>query len=121
MSSSTVNKSVDKSIGKSVGKSIGKSIGKSVQESDSKHSNITKSKIDLTKFKGKTIVFTGFRDKEIEQELEQIGSKITNSVSKNTNIVVAADPDENSNKINKAKELEIEIMSKEEFYKTIGM
>ena len=80
----------------------------------------SKSNLKLEKFKDKTIVFTGFRDKEIEEELEQIGSKITNSISKNTNVVVAADPNENSNKIIKAKELKIEILSKEEFYKKIG-
>lgn len=95
-----------------------KTIGKSVSESLSE--NKTKSKLNLTKFKGKTIVFTGFRDKEIEEELEQIGSKITGSVSKNTNFVIASDPNEDPNKIVKAKELEIEVMSKDEFYKTIG-
>jgi DNA ligase (NAD+) len=79
-----------------------------------------KSILKLNKFKGKTIVFTGFRDKEIEEQLEQNGSKITNSVSKNTNIIVAANPDENSSKIIKAKELQIEIISKDEFYKIIS-
>ncbi len=81
----------------------------------------TKSKLKLSKFEGKTIVFTGFRDKDIEEELEKIGSKITNSISKNTDILVASNPEEKSNKIIKAKELEIEILSKDEFYKTIGI
>ena len=54
------------------------------------------------------------------EELEQIGSKITNSISKNTNILIAADPEEKSNKIIKAKELKIEIISKDEFYKLVG-
>ena len=98
-----------------------KSTSKSVSESVSNSINGNKNnKFDLTKFKEKTIVFTGFRDKEIEKQLEQIGSKITGSVSKNTNFVIASDPDENSNKILKAKELDIEILSKEDFYKIIN-
>jgi NAD-dependent DNA ligase len=87
---------------------------------ESKSKSKSKSKLNLSKYKGKTIVFTGFRDKEIEEQLEQIGSKISGSVSKNTELLVASDPNENSNKIVKAKELEIEVISKEEFYKRIG-
>jgi DNA ligase (NAD+) len=66
-------------------------------------------------FVGKTIVFTGFRDKNSEQILEDIGCKITSSVSKNTDLVIAEDPNDNSNKVLKAKELGIEIMSKDKF------
>ena len=78
-----------------------------------------KTNFKLEKFKGKTIVFTGFRDKEIEEELEQIGSKITTSISKNTDVLVASFPTELFNKITKAIELKIEILSKDEFYKAI--
>jgi NAD-dependent DNA ligase len=77
------------------------------------------SKYDLTKYVGKTIVFTGFRDKDIETELEKIGAKITGSVSKNTNLVVASDISEESNKVQKAKELGIELLSKEQFFDLI--
>ena len=75
---------------------------------------------DLTKFKGKIIVFTGFRPKDIILELEKKGSKITDSISKNTNFLIAMDPNEKSNKITKAKELDIKILSKDEFYKIIS-
>jgi NAD-dependent DNA ligase len=68
----------------------------------------------------KTIVFTGFRDKDIEIILEKLGTKITNSISKNTDILVASNPDENTAKINKAKELDVKIISKEQFYKLIN-
>lgn len=74
----------------------------------------------LKNYIGKTIVFTGFRDKDIEQELEKNGSKITTSVSKNTDIVIADDINDNSNKIVKAKELNIKLISKDEFYKSIN-
>jgi len=83
-------------------------------------SNSTKSTYNLSKFVGKKIVFTGFRDKEIESELENIGAKISDSISSNTNFLIALDPDENSKKILKAKELKIELISKDEFYKIIG-
>jgi len=76
-------------------------------------------KYKLSKYSGKTIVFTGFRDKEIEEQLEKLGSKINNSISKNTDILIAADPNEKSNKVIKAKELEIKLISKEEFYESI--
>ena len=80
--------------------------------------SITKSKLD--KYSGKTIVFTGFRDKYIQDELEKLGSIITDSVSKKTDILVAANPTENTNKIAKAKEFNVELISKDEFYKSIG-
>ena len=70
-------------------------------------------------YSNKTIVFTGFRDKEIESILEKIGTKITNSISKNTDILIASDPSESSGKVTKAKELNIKIISKDQFYKLI--
>ena len=71
-------------------------------------------------YSNKTIVFTGFRDKDVEIILEKLGTKITNSISKNTDILVASNPDENTAKINKAKELDVKIISKEQFYKLIN-
>jgi len=82
-------------------------------------SNKTFNEFNLKDFTNKTIVFTGFRDKNIEKILELNGSKITTTISKNTNILIASDPNEDSNKIIKAKEFEINIISKEEFYKKI--
>lgn len=76
--------------------------------------------LNLNKYVGKKIVFTGFRDKEIEEELENIGAKISGSVSKNTDIVIAANLNDESSKITKAKELNIELISKEQFYKSIS-
>lgn len=74
----------------------------------------------LEKYYGKIIVFTGFRDKDIEIELENNGSKISNTVSKKTDYVIAKDINEDSNKIQKAIELNINLISKDEFYKSIG-
>jgi NAD-dependent DNA ligase len=79
----------------------------------------TKVNNKYAKYSGKTIVFTGFRIKEVEAELEKVGAKITTSVSKNTSLVIAADPEEASSKIVKANELGIEVMSKDAFMKTL--
>lgn len=89
-----------------------------IKKSSNKDSDSNKTK--LNQFANKTIVFTGFRDTNIEKQLEDIGAKLTSSVSKNTNLVVAANPNETSNKITKAKELGITIWSKEEFYNNIN-
>lgn len=72
------------------------------------------------KYANKTIVFTGFRDKEVEDLLDKIGSKITTSISKNTDILIAADTTEKSSKIVKANELNVKIISKDEFYKSLS-
>ena len=92
---------------------------KKINTNEDKIENDTK--IKLSKFQGKTIVFTGFRDKNIEEQLEKNGSKITNSISKNTDLLVVSNINDMSNKIIKAKELKIEIISKDEFYKKIGL
>jgi NAD-dependent DNA ligase len=74
-----------------------------------------------SKYANKTIVFTGFRDKEVETLLDKIGSKVTTSVSKNTDILIAADTTEKSSKIVKANELNIKVISKDEFYKSLSL
>jgi DNA ligase (NAD+) len=75
---------------------------------------------NIDKYANKKIVFTGFRDKDIQTALEKIGAKISESVSKNTDLVVASDPNEQSGKINKANELNIKVISKEDFIKSIN-
>ena len=78
-----------------------------------------KSNKKLDKYKNQNIVFTGFTDADIEEELENIGSKISSAVSKNTNLVVAKDASSGSNKLKKASELKIKIISQDEFYKSL--
>ena len=69
---------------------------------------------DLLNYK---IVFSGFRDKLLEEKIKKRGGKVVTSVSKNTTILVVADIYETSAKIKKAKELGIDIYEKEEFIK----
>ena len=61
------------------------------------------------------MVFTGFRDKQLEQLIESEGGKLSSAVSGNTDYVVTVDKDADSSKLNKARDLNIEIFTKIEF------
>lgn len=62
-----------------------------------------------------SVVFTGFRDSDLEEKVEKMGGKVGSSVSKKTTFVVAADPGSTSGKAAKAKDLGIKVLSIEEF------
>jgi NAD-dependent DNA ligase len=70
-------------------------------------------------FDGKIIVFTGFRDEELKNIIEKFGAKVTTSVSSKTSLVVYADKEENSTKINKANEFGIKTINKIDFEKNV--
>ena len=63
----------------------------------------------------KTIVFTGFRDKKLEEQLKTKGAKIGSSISKNTFVLITKDPLDETGKVLEAKKLGIQIMTPEEF------
>lgn len=63
----------------------------------------------------KKIVITGFRDKQLEEDILSKGGEISTSVSKNTFILIAKDPNDDTGKVLQAKEKNISIMSMEEF------
>lgn len=65
--------------------------------------------------KDNKIVFSGFRDKKLEEEIIKRGGKVTTSVSKNTTIVVVADKSKTSEKIQKAMANSTPIYDKDEF------
>jgi NAD-dependent DNA ligase len=64
---------------------------------------------------GMKFVFSGFRDKKLEENVVERGGKITTTVSRNTTGLIVLDKKENTEKIKKAKDLGIEIYTKEEF------
>ena len=72
---------------------------------------------NLQKFKGQTIVFTGFRNKLWIEMLEAIGASIKNNVSNNTDLLVASDINKSSSKVKEARNLGISILSQEQFSK----
>jgi DNA ligase (NAD+) len=74
--------------------------------------------VDTTgEYYDKNIVFTGFRDKDLEEYFINQGANIKKTVSKNTDLVIAKDKEENSSKLKKAKELKINIKEVNEFNK----
>lgn len=77
-----------------------------------------KTNIDISKI---NIVFTGIRDKELEKLIENNGGKVSSSVSKNVTYIIAKDVNENTSKIIKAKELNIKIITLEEFKNLLNL
>lgn len=73
---------------------------------------------------GDAIVFTGEAPdtdrKELEDQAQLLGLKITGSVSKKTRLLIAADPDSLSGKAQKARSLGIPIVSYEAYLLMIG-
>jgi len=69
------------------------------------------------KFAGMVAVFTGVRNADMEKQIIDGGGAIGSSISGKTTIVIAKDPNEGSSKLNKARELGIEIVSITEFEK----
>lgn len=66
---------------------------------------------------GQTIVFSGFRDKDLEEQIKSRGGKVTSSVSRNTTMLVVKDPNDLTGKPQRAQELGIPIIQREEFVK----
>lgn len=76
---------------------------------------IPKTTNNTFELKYKNWVLTGFRDKDIQNTIEEKGGKVSSTVSKNTHIVVVKDKsiiDNPTSKINKAKKLGIKIIDK---------
>ena len=64
----------------------------------------------------KTVVFTGFRDKDLEAILKKVGAKMGSSVSKNTLCVVVKDSNsEESSKVLEAKRLGLPVLTLMQF------
>jgi len=81
-----------------------------------------KKEIKEGKLTGKTMVLSGFRDSILQQKLEETGVKITSSVSKNTDYLVVKDKEtieESTGKVEKAKELGVKIITKDELIKLL--
>lgn len=81
-----------------------------------------KKAIKQGKLTGKTMVLSGFRDATLQEKLEGMGVKISSSVSKNTDYLVVKDKqtiEEATGKVEKAKELGVKIITKDELLKLI--
>ena len=84
-----------------------------------KQSQTSKSKSVSSKeehrLKGKKIVMTGFRDKELEAQLKKIGAIVKNNITQDTYVVLVKDLEEDTGKANQARENNIPLMLPEEF------
>jgi DNA ligase (NAD+) len=73
------------------------------------------------KLAGKTVVLTGRLESltrsEAQQLLRQAGAKVTNSVSRNTDLVIAGD--EPGSKVDRARELGVEIVDEAGFFQLL--
>ena len=65
----------------------------------------------------KTIIMTGFRDKNLEDKIKNAGTKLGSSVSKNTYLVIVKNLEEDTTKATDAKKLGIPLITVEEFNK----
>ena len=68
------------------------------------------------------VVMTGFRDKDLQEQIESQGGKIGTSISKNTNYLVVKEQDMIDNptdKIKKALDLDIKIITKDKLIKLL--
>jgi DNA ligase (NAD+) len=78
-------------------------------------------KVVASGFSGKTVVVTGTLSKysrsEIKNKLEELGAKVSGSVSKKTDYVIAGE--EAGSKLTKAQELGVAVLTEEEFEKMI--
>lgn len=74
------------------------------------------SELEESPFAGKTVVLTGKLEQltrgEAKERIEQLGGKVTGSVSKNTDLVIAGE--EAGSKLDKAVELKITVWNEEE-------
>jgi DNA ligase (NAD+) len=67
----------------------------------------------------KSIVFTGFRDADLQELLEGKGHSIKGSVSKNTDMLVIKDKSKGGSKLKKAEDLGITVYTLDEFKSSV--
>jgi len=69
------------------------------------------------KVEGLTIVFSGFRDKDLEDKIKMFGGKVTTSVSKNTSLLVIKDinPENIKGKAIEAQTKGVPLITREDF------
>ena len=69
------------------------------------------------KYKGEKILFSGVRNKDLEEYIVKNGGEIVNTISNKVSLLIVKDVNSSSSKINKAKELNIKIIGIDNFKK----
>jgi len=72
-----------------------------------------------SKIINKIIVFTGFRDKVLEEKITKLGGKVVDNITSTTDIIIAKDPSSTSSKLQKARERGISILNVQDFVATM--
>lgn len=75
----------------------------------------TKVLVNGSKLKEQTIVFTGFRDKNLETIIQQYGGKVESGINSSTTILLVKDKNSMSSKAQKAKDVGIPVFTQNEF------
>ena len=65
------------------------------------------------------IVFSGFRDKDLEKKAERLGHQISKDITKKVTLLVVKDLDSSTSKTEKAKSYGIKIITLDNFIKTL--
>ena len=73
------------------------------------------------KFAGMVAVFTGVRNADFEKAIVDGGGQIGSGVTGKTTVVIAKDPSENSSKLQKARDMGIEVIGIDEFGKKYNL
>jgi NAD-dependent DNA ligase len=71
--------------------------------------------VKTSELKGLNVVFTGFRDPDLEKIIEGAGGKVGSGVSSKTTHLLTTDPKSNSGKAKKARDLGVKVWSPEQF------
>jgi len=77
--------------------------------------NTVKSPVTSGKLAGKTIVFSGFRDKDMERKINKEGGEVSKSLTQKTSILLIKDINDETSKTEKAKKMNILILPIIEF------
>lgn len=74
-----------------------------------------KIEIESNELSGMVVCFTGFRDSKLKDTIQKNGGKVSDTVSKNTKVLIISSLLEKSRKVDTANKLDIPIMLKDEF------
>lgn len=69
---------------------------------------------------GQRVLFTGFRDSNLNEQIQNDGGIVMPSWNKSVTLLVVADRNSNSNKVKKARAAGIDIMVIGDFLETFG-
>ena len=69
----------------------------------------------VQRYAGQVVVFTGIRNKTWEAAIVAQGGEVSNTVGKKTTLVVAKNPEEESGKLKKARDLGVKIIGMSDF------